>query len=446
MFCISKKANHRCKNFIFKIGNEEEVCMFQGCSTRSGNFCLVIERTVLVLLVVFVMIPRVYGQSSLASQPAKLNGVSKYTHLGKDQFLAGLFSETLTSSSKEFLQAEEVKRLEVKVLAPSISPRFFRQLWIEAVAINTSVGELNKYAQSLADFSNFLKPRMRAGDVLMIDRTMDNGVTVTLNNIRLGAVSDNTFFDLLARAWVGAVPLSSKFRKELLQKGNISVDLRSDYLSVFPSDNRIEDIKSFVVNEEKKRNKKKLTASAAPLSPDNKPSTDVIAKRIPKKTTTSNTPTVKKIPATVAKKTIKKPVLTQPVLASSESVAPKTPVDKIKQSASDDEDSPDFVYTAERLLSKQLYIAKLSRWTFPFVQYPKSARRNGQEGSLMLKVVIARNGKVTDVTVVEGSGFSVLDKAAITAVKKASPYPAIPEDIRNDTFSFSVPIAFGLQG
>ena len=422
------------------------VCMFQGCSTRSGNFCLVIDRTIMVLLIVFFMIPSVYGQTSLASEPAKLNGISKYTHLGKDQFLAGLFSETLTSSSKEFLQAEEVKRLEVKVLAPSISPRLFRQLWIEAVAINTSESELNKHAQNLADFSNFLKPRMRAGDILMIDRTADTGVTITLNNTRLGAVTDKTFFDLLARAWVGSVPLSSKFRDELLQKGNVSVDLRSDYLSVFPSDNRIEDIKSFVVNEEEKRNKKKLAASTASSSRATKVSADVVTKTIPKKITVSNAPVVKKIPAIVIEKSIKKPVLAQPVLASSEPLAPKAMAEEINQSTSDDEDSPDFVYTAERLLSKQLYIAKLSRWTFPFVQYPKSARRNGQEGSLVLKVVIARNGKVTNVSIAEGSGFSILDKAAIAAVKKASPYPAIPEDIRNDNFSFSVPIAFALQG
>ena len=434
--------------------------MFQGCSTRSGNFCLVIDRTIMVLLIVFFMIPSVYGQSSLASQPAKLNGISKYTHLGKDQFLAGLFSETLTSSSKEFLQAEEVKRLEVKVLAPSISPRLFRQLWIEAVAINTSESELNKHAQNLADFSNFLKPRMRAGDILMIDRTADTGVTITLNNTRLGAVTDKTFFDLLARAWVGSVPLSSKFRDELLRGGDVSVDLRADYLSIYPSDTRIVDIKAFVANEENNRNKKKLTASTAVSSRTNKVASSVaVAKAIPKKTTVS-TPKVKAPTAVVIENSIKQPVLTQPVLASAEPTVPEAVVEKINLVDSnvsgdteievvadtDDEDSPDFVYTAERLLSKQLYIAKLSRWTFPFVQYPKSARRNGQEGSLVLKVIIARNGKVTDVSVVEGSGVAVLDKAAIAAVKKASPYPAIPENIRNDNFSFSVPIAFGLQG
>lgn len=438
--------------------------MFQGCSTRSGNFCLAIGRTVIVLLVVFLVAPRVYGQSPF--QSTKLNGISKYTHLGKEQFLAGLFSETLTSSSKEFLQAEEAKRLEVKVLASSISPRLFRQLWIEAVAINASSNELNKHAQNLADFSNFLKPRMRAGDILMIDRTIDKGVTITLNNTYLGAVKDKTFFDLLARAWVGAVPLSSKFRDELLSEGNVSVDLRSDYLSIYPSDDRISDIKSFVANKEKSGNGKKSTASTAATPRANKePSKIAVAKVIPKKTTVS-TPAIKAPATATIKDPIKQPVLDQPVLASAESVeSTSAVVDKITppvvnngkgKDAShnveeeiardiDDEDSPDFVYTAERLLSKQLYIAKLSRWTFPFVQYPKSARRKGQEGSLVLKVVIARNGKVTDISVVQKSGFLVLDNAAIAAVKKASPYPPIPEKISDDSFSFSVPIAFSLK-
>lgn len=437
--------------------------MFQKCFTRPGNFCLIIGCTITVLLIVFFVVTRAHGQPSSLSQSAKLNGISKYTHLGKEQFLAGLFSETLTSSSKAFLHAEEAKRLEVKVLASAISPRLFRQLWIEAVAINASESELSKHAQNLADFSNFLKPRMRAGDVLMIDRTVSSGVTITLNNIRLGTVKDKTFFELLARAWVGAVPLSSKFRDELLQEGDVSVDVRSDYLSVFPSDNRIEDIKSFVINEEKNRDKNKLTARAAPSSRVDETPTEAVVKATSKKITTANSTAVYES-APVVESSIKKPVLAQPVLAKAVASVPDIVIDNINLPApdgdndtsndaseesvagTDDEDSPDFVYTAESLLSKQLYIAKLSRWTFPFVQYPKSAQRNGQEGSLVLKVIIARNGKVTDVSIVEGSGFSVLDKAAVAAVKKASPYPAIPEDIRNDNFSFSVPIAFGLQG
>lgn len=432
--------------------NEKEVGMFQGCSTRLSNCFSAIQCAIVVLSVVFLVVPHVYGQSSEPSKPIKLNGIAKYTHLGKEQFFAGLFSETLAPSSQEFLQADEVKRLEVKVLASSISPRLFRQLWIEAVAINASSSELNKHAQNLADFSNFLKPRMKADDILLIDRTVDNGVTITLNNTQLGTVKDKTFFDLLARAWVGAVPLSSKFRNELLQEGDVSVDLRADYLSVFPSDDRIEDIKSFIISEEDSRNKKKLAVLAEPISSADK--VPIIAKAVPKKITVSK-PAIIKTPVPVKPST---PV--QPVLTSTEPSVPDVAVDKISQPVAkdpssdiekeivadiDDEDSPDFVYTAERLLSKQLYIAKLSRWTFPFVRYPKSARRNGQEGSLVLKVVIARNGKVIDVSIVEESRFSVLNKAAISAVKMASPYPAIPEDIRNETFSFSVPIAFALQ-
>ena len=441
--------------------NEEEVCMFQGCFTWSVNFCLAIKCTIIVLSIVFFAVPHAYGQSSLSPQSTQLNGISKYTHLGKEQFLAGLFSETLTSSSKEFLQAEEVKRLEVKVLAPSISPRLFRQLWIEAVAINASSNELNKHAQNLADFSNLLKPRMKAGDILMIDRTVDNGVVIILNNTHLGTVADKAFFDLLARAWVGAVPLSSKFRDELLSGGNVSVDLRSDYLSIYPSDERISDIKSFVANKEKSRSEKKSIVAGSSRK-DKEPAKVAVAKAIPKKVTVS--PPVVKAPTAIVKDPIKQPTVEKPVLASAKADAPEVveadesiavsnsnnrnasyDAEEEVVSDIDDEDSPDFVYTAERVLAKQLYIAKLSRWTFPFVQYPKSARRKGQEGSLVLKVVISRNGKVTDISVAQESGFLALDNAAITAVKKASPYPQMPEDIRGDSFSFSVPIAFSLK-
>ena len=435
--------------------------MFQGCPVRSCVFYLAIERTVMVLSMVFFTVSLAYGQpsfsdgqSSSSVQSAQLNGISKYTHLGEEQFLAGLFSESLTSSNSQFLRADESKRLEIKVLAPSISPRFFRQLWIETVAINTSTNDLTKHAQNLADFSNFLKPRMRAGDILVIDRTEDRGVIVTLNNTHLGSVADKTFFELLARSWVGSVPLSSKFRDELLKAGDISVDLRSDYLSVFPSDDRIEEIKAFVSNEEKNQNNKKLIANT-----QNSPGEAPAAKEPVKVVAPIELASVAKVP-------IKKPVLSKPVLADVKPVAPEivpeavteqnnisvagdssdeNVLDDVANEAVDEEDSPDFVYTAQSLLAKQLYIAKLSRWTFPFIKYPTTARRNEQEGSLTLKVVIARDGEVVDISIIEESGFSILDKAATAAVKKASPYPPIPDDIRDNRFAFNVPIMFSLK-
>ena len=69
-----------------------------------------------------------------------------------------------------------------------------------------------------------------------------------------------------------------------------------------------------------------------------------------------------------------------------------------------------------RWLAESLWqrVAELKR-------YPNMARMNGQEGKVILKAVIRSDGQLADVVVQKSSGYSVLDEAAIEAVKRACP-------------------------
>ena len=53
----------------------------------------------------------------------------------------------------------------------------------------------------------------------------------------------------------------------------------------------------------------------------------------------------------------------------------------------------------------------------PAPEYPKMARRSGQQGRVMLKVLVAENGKPQLVELATSSGYEALDQAAIEAVK-----------------------------
>lgn len=52
----------------------------------------------------------------------------------------------------------------------------------------------------------------------------------------------------------------------------------------------------------------------------------------------------------------------------------------------------------------------------PTPPYPKSARRRGYEGTVLLRVLVLENGKVGEIEVKSPSGHSVLDKSALKAV------------------------------
>ena len=51
--------------------------------------------------------------------------------------------------------------------------------------------------------------------------------------------------------------------------------------------------------------------------------------------------------------------------------------------------------------------------------YPKYAKKNNYEGLVRVSLTVNRNGRGENIKVVKSSGYSVLDKAAVKAVKKA---------------------------
>lgn len=63
-----------------------------------------------------------------------------------------------------------------------------------------------------------------------------------------------------------------------------------------------------------------------------------------------------------------------------------------------------------------------------FWEYPSVASRSGWQGKLRIDFVINNDGTVSDIKVVKSSNYPVLDDAAVTALKLASPFPPFPEN------------------
>jgi TonB family protein len=57
-------------------------------------------------------------------------------------------------------------------------------------------------------------------------------------------------------------------------------------------------------------------------------------------------------------------------------------------------------------------------------RYPRLARQMGLEGQVKVSFTVCHDGKIMDLKVMESSGVSILDKCAIEAVKKTSPFPS----------------------
>jgi protein TonB len=64
----------------------------------------------------------------------------------------------------------------------------------------------------------------------------------------------------------------------------------------------------------------------------------------------------------------------------------------------------------------------------------------------VVSFTIGETGDLRDLTLLEASSHKVLDEAALTAVKNASPYPRIPEALKLQSMQFKLPITFILDG
>lgn len=67
------------------------------------------------------------------------------------------------------------------------------------------------------------------------------------------------------------------------------------------------------------------------------------------------------------------------------------------------------------------------------INYPTEARRQQLYGSLRLLVALLPNGNVSEIQILQSSGHSILDQAAIGIVNMAAPFAPFPEAIRAET-------------
>lgn len=76
--------------------------------------------------------------------------------------------------------------------------------------------------------------------------------------------------------------------------------------------------------------------------------------------------------------------------------------------------------------------------------YPSTARLNGWEGKVVLRVTLKSNGELEQVSIVKSSGYESLDNAAIEAVRRACPLH-MKQQITTPNVVVNVPINYSLS-
>ncbi|GMO11498.1 energy transducer TonB [Bradyrhizobium sp. TM233] len=78
-----------------------------------------------------------------------------------------------------------------------------------------------------------------------------------------------------------------------------------------------------------------------------------------------------------------------------------------------------------------------------FHQYPSAG--GGARGIARLSFTLSRSGQVTSSRLAGSSGVAAFDAQAMSMVRQASPFPPVPDEIRNGSMSFSIPVEFTVR-
>ena len=113
--------------------------------------------------------------------------------------------------------------------------------------------------------------------------------------------------------------------------------------------------------------------------------------------------------------------------------AKEAPEQMAKAVRSGPEPKPDHRWLAESLWRR---VAELKR-------YPSSARLNGLEGKVVLKAIIRSDGHLAELSVQKSSGHTVLDEAAMEAVRLACPLH-MKHELGKPQIVVSLPIVYSL--
>jgi protein TonB len=78
-------------------------------------------------------------------------------------------------------------------------------------------------------------------------------------------------------------------------------------------------------------------------------------------------------------------------------------------------------------------------------EYPVMARKGRTEGIVIIRGTLARNGSLRECIVNRSSGSSLLDNAAVRAVRSVGQFPPVPPELHGGELVFELPVSFRLS-
>jgi TonB family protein len=373
--------------------------------------------------------------SAAAKAELQLNGSAIYEDLGKQQFVAALFVEDLSSNANSIQLQQSPKRMEVRIIN-DYSKRRWLNLWMQSISINNDRESFSGSAQEVIDIMRAPRSAPKRGDVIEYLFDPDQGTSVRFNGTELITNYPPEVFNILLRTWIGPIPPSTAFKDQLL--GN-SIDMDADELltDIQPQSSRV-------------------ALAASWMAPAPEPiALEPVADEA---TTAADTPeaepqlaaaeSIAADPESTAAATDQAETLEGPeqIAAETEQIADNEDTNLAATADTGEEQEEEIVdFNVSEALAQRDYTPLVVAQIYKAIRYPNRAADKNQQGTVRIGVTIDRSGDLISAVITQESRYRLLNQAAHKAVKKAAPFPQLPEEMKADSFEVNLPITFRLQ-
>lgn len=93
----------------------------------------------------------------------------------------------------------------------------------------------------------------------------------------------------------------------------------------------------------------------------------------------------------------------------------------------------------------QEYLAKVKNKIEKNKVYPKVAKRLNQTGKVIVSFDILKDGKVTNIKIINKSKFEKLDEASIELLTNIGFFEAIPNELNKTVWNIQIPINYQIN-
>jgi protein TonB len=378
-------------------------------------------RTIKLVLATFLL-----GVSFAHSQDLDgmtMTGMAAYTELKRPFYIGALYSDSTVVDAKNFLTNQGRRRMDIRVNGTRLTPRRFSSQWTQALLINGSPEQLDKFDDAFVQFNNLPKETFKVGDQIVIDSFPEGATVVSVNGTTMLSVAKSGFFELLVSTWIGDRPPSSDFKAAILNPA-IDSALEAEFNALEPTKARIAEVKAWIAEEEAEADliAQEAAAAAAAAALIASEAASAAEKQAAEKTIADAT----------AKRVEKERVAAEKAQLEAEEEAEEQKMDPA-------------MYKLQQDTLLKLYRSSVVKRTLKEVVYPKRAIKRNRQGAVILDVTVARSGKVMSINTAQEAKYSSLNDAAIDAVNKVEKYSAVPAGLDGESIIINVPVKFILN-